>query len=162
MILHLSAMGPLRHMSVPRLFPLPTLEILSPDVFTPVSTCLPVSLLVALVSTCLPLVSAYMAGCFYTCLHLSLGLSPCLYALGRLILHLSPYLSPFLLHLSPLVWAYSGHAWPDDFVSHLSLWWSFCFCLSPCYTCLHLSPCLSPLLLHWSPFLSPCLSNLTT
>ena len=58
-------MGPLRHMSVPRLFPLPTLEILSPDVFTPVSTCLPVSLLVALVSTCFGLLWIHMAVCFY-------------------------------------------------------------------------------------------------
>ena len=96
----------------------------------------------------------HLAGCFYTCLHLSPCVSSCLYALGRMILHMSPCLSPFLLHLSALV-SHSGYASPDVFTLVSA-------CLFACsmprhswpndFTLVsHLSPCLSPFLLHLSP-----------
>ena len=100
-------------------------------------------------------------------LHFSLCLSPCSYAFGRVILHLSP----FSLHLSPLASDYSGYTWPElslaclqlktllgrgsqDALVHLSL------CLSPPLDTLgrmvlHLPS--TSLLLHLS-HLSPCLS----
>ena len=56
-----------------------------------------VPLLVALGSTCLGLLWIHVAGCCDTCLHLLLCLSPCLYALCRMILYLSPCL--------PLSWS---------------------------------------------------------
>ena len=122
--------------------------------------------------------------CFYTCLpwsptfsayfglHLADCLSSCFYAFGWMSLHFSPCLSPFLLHLSPLVPACSGyaftlvsaclfacsllrHSWPSGFtLSHLSP------CSSPFL--LHLSPLVPVLasLLHLSPFLCPCLSHI--
>ena len=119
-----------------------------PDVFTLVSTCCFACLLSCMLS----------AGCFYT------GLPACLPScctcldlpqttldtLGRSCLLLVSNLYRYSwsealsrMHLSPLVpllVSMLGYSRPGDFtlVHHLSPWWSFCFCLPSCYTCLHL------------------------
>ena len=118
------------------------------------------------------LISVHLSPCLYalgrTIFHLSPCLSPCLYALGRMIFHLSPCLSPFLFHLSPLVAAYSGYAWPECFYTWSRLASSPAPCLDTLgQMALHCPTCLPACLpscytcLHLSPCFSPLLLHLS-